>query len=224
MDEKQERQREFFKEFLQPTKLAKKPLGDDTARKIHTITLSNEQLIFAFIGLIILLVTCFSLGVERGKRIVAGKQWRPEEEAVAEKGVITEEKMQVALVKEKTQALVEPQAPVKPQRPVKLQSPVEPQAPVKLQRPVKDNKVPEKITVAQKKTLPFAVQVAAYTGNNQAEKEKRLLESKGYGVEIAKSGKYFVIYVVGFADRKEAGIALEKLRERYKDCFVRKRR
>ena len=215
MDEKQERQREFFTEFSEPAKLTKKTLGADTARKIHTIIFSNEQLIFVFIGLVILIVTCFSLGVERGKRIAVVRQREPGE-VVAEKKIIVREKARATPLKETARAPVKPKARVKPKPPVKAK------APVKVRRPAKE--APKKIAVARMKALPFTVQVAAYKGNVQAEQEKKLLESKGYGAEIKKSGKYFVVYAVGFANKQEAAKASEILRDRYKDCFVRKRR
>src|SRR3989338_8575251 len=69
MNEEQELQQELFQEFSQPSRLKRKQLGIGAVRKVHSVTFSNEQLIFAVIGFIILLVVCFSLGVERGKRI-----------------------------------------------------------------------------------------------------------------------------------------------------------
>ncbi len=78
MNEKQELQKELFEEFSQSPKSGRRGFDITGAKKLHNIALSNEQLIFVFIGLIILMAICFSLGVERGKRIVPSAKEQPQ--------------------------------------------------------------------------------------------------------------------------------------------------
>ncbi len=86
MNEKQELQKELFEEFSHPGKSGRRGFDITGAKKLHNIALSNEQLIFIFIGLVMLMAVCFSLGVERGKRIVPSPKEQPQvpvkEEAV----------------------------------------------------------------------------------------------------------------------------------------------
>ena len=181
MDGKREIQKELFEEFAQPAALRKKILEPGAGKRVYNIRLSNEQLIFAFIGVVILLVICFSLGVERGKRIVIAKKEPPKEEVIIEK---------------------------------KAETPVE---------AVEAREIPEEPVIAKRVSLPYVIQVAAYKDNIQAEKEKKILEKKGYVTKITKSGKYSIVYVVGFADKKEAENAAGKLKDRYRDCFIKRR-
>lgn len=179
MNEKREIQKELFEEFSQPARLRRKALRSETARKIYNISLSNEQLIFIFIGLIILLVICFSLGVERGKKIAIVKRRQSKEEFA---------------VKEKIQVLPE------------------------------DKQAPKKVAIARKNVLPYVIQVAAYKDNKQAEREKDFLEKKGHNAEVIRGGKYSIVYVVGFENKKEAEKVAINLKNRYKDCFIKKRK
>ncbi len=178
MHERREIQKELFEEFTQPVRLRKKILGPGAGKRIYNIRLSNEQLIFIFIGLVILLVICFSLGVERGKRIVIARREPAKEKVVVEK---------------------------------KAETPIE-------------EKISKEPVIVKEVSSPYVIQVAAYKDNKQAEKEKELLEKRGYVAEIAKSGKYYIVYVAGFANRKKAESIAKKLKHRYKDCFVKKRK
>ena len=178
MHERREIQKELFEEFTQPVRLRKKILGPGAGKRIYNIRLSNEQLIFIFIGLVILLVICFSLGVERGKRIAIARREPAKEKVVVEK---------------------------------KTETPTE-------------EKISKEPVIVKEVSSAYVIQVAAYKDNKQAEKEKELLEKRGYAAEIAKSGKYYIVYVAGFANTKKAETAAKKLKNRYKDCFIKKRK
>ncbi|UCH12079.1 MAG: SPOR domain-containing protein [Candidatus Omnitrophota bacterium] len=157
--------------------MRKKILGPGAGKRIYNIRLSNEQLIFIFIGLVILLVTCFSLGVERGKRIVMAGREPAKEKVAVEK---------------------------------KAKTPIE-------------EKISKEPVIVKEVSSPYVIQMAAYKDSKQAEKEKKLLEKKGYVAEVAKSGKYSIVYVAGFSNMKEAESIAKKLKSRYNDCFIKRR-
>lgn len=174
MSEKREVQKEFFNEFTHEEGARKMPLGIKPTKKLYNLTFSNEQIIFAVIGFVILMVICFSLGVERGKRIGVVRVPAPERR-VAE-------------------------TPTKPKSVVVKKKPV-----------------------TKKTQSEYVIQVAAFRSKAQANEERGILVKDGYSTEISASGRYSVVYAIGFRTRKEAEASLTKLRNKYKDCFIRRR-
>ena len=177
-------QKELFEEFQKPAKSRRGPLGIGAPHKVYNIMLSNEQLILLIIGLIILLVICFSLGVEKGKRTALAKKNQVVKIVVAEDIVtLPEASEQIQVQKEA-----------------------------------------KKVIPAKSSSSLFVVQLASYKDIVKARKEQESLRSKGYEAEVAGSGKYSVLYVVGFDNKNEANVARAKLKSRYKDCFIKHRR
>jgi len=184
MGERREVQKELFEEFQKPAKSRRGPLGIGAPHKVYNIMLSNEQLILLIIGLIILLVICFSLGVEKGKRTALAKKNQVVKIVVAEDIVtLPEASEQIQVQKEA-----------------------------------------KKVIPAKSSSSLFVVQLASYKDIVKARKEQESLRSKGYEAEVAGSGKYSVLYVVGFDNKNEANVARAKLKSRYKDCFIKHRR
>ena len=70
---RREVQKEFFQEFSEPGKRIRKTFDTSAVRRTYNLRLATEHIIFVFIGLIVLLVICFSLGVEKGKRTALAK-------------------------------------------------------------------------------------------------------------------------------------------------------
>jgi hypothetical protein len=68
----------------------------------------------------------------------------------------------------------------------------------------------------------YVIQVATYKNENIAKREKRLLEKKGLPAIISQRGNYLVIFVGKYSTKKEAESKLKSLKERYRDCFVRR--
>lgn len=176
MNEENQIQKDLFENYNQPRRLRRKILGVNAPRRFYNITFSIEQIIFVVIGLLILFVVSFSLGVEKGKR----------------QAIIKEQKLfQEEPVKEEVK---------------------------------KPELILEPLPVPAPKLSPsYVIQVASYKDNNEAEDEKRSLEKKGYTAEIAVSGKYSVIYITGFASKKEAQEVVTKIKGKHKDCFIKKR-
>ncbi|MFH0731872.1 MAG: SPOR domain-containing protein [Candidatus Omnitrophota bacterium] len=193
METKRDVQQELFEEFSQPANTKRKRLSHDTAKKIYTFTFSNEQMIFGSIGFIILLIICFSLGVEKGKRINRAVQPQIKQE-------------QAAVIPAPESAI-----PAKKIEPIK-------RAPLLKAEPIKPKQEPVKPAVSD-----YVVQCAAHASKAGAEKEKALLVNNGYQALVIESGKYFVVYATGFSNKEQAKAACEKLKSKYKDCFVRRK-
>ncbi|OQX81494.1 MAG: hypothetical protein B6D56_02130 [Candidatus Omnitrophica bacterium 4484_70.1] len=85
-------------------------------------------------------------------------------------------------------------------------------------------KVEKKVNQQGKKIIlkKYVIQVATYRNKRLAQKEKKLLEKRGYPVILSRKGKYMVIFVGKFSTKEEAQKKLKYLKSRYKDCFIRR--
>jgi len=68
----------------------------------------------------------------------------------------------------------------------------------------------------------YKIQVASFFKEKTASREANELRKIGFPVSVAKKGKYVVIYVGGFDDEVEAKNNLQTLKQRYKDCILRR--
>lgn len=67
----------------------------------------------------------------------------------------------------------------------------------------------------------YRIQVASFYKLSSANQEAKELKDKGYSVKIGKKGKYSVVYVGNFNNKKEAEKNLKKLKKTYQDCMLR---
>ncbi|MBU1147511.1 MAG: SPOR domain-containing protein [Candidatus Omnitrophica bacterium] len=68
----------------------------------------------------------------------------------------------------------------------------------------------------------YVIQLAAFKAQGAAEQEREKLRKIGYKADIKRSGDYYQLYVGGFSEKKYAEQLEKKLKETYKDCYVKK--
>lgn len=68
----------------------------------------------------------------------------------------------------------------------------------------------------------YTIQLASYLSKNSAQKEAELLKKKGLLPLVVNKGKYTVICVGNFPDKKNALALLPELKKKYRDCFIRR--
>lgn len=68
----------------------------------------------------------------------------------------------------------------------------------------------------------YTVRVASYFKESTAEKEMELLKGKGIDSFTYQSGRYYVVCVGRFEDKKKARSEQRKLLKSYPDCYVKK--
>ncbi|MGE5307608.1 MAG: SPOR domain-containing protein [Deltaproteobacteria bacterium] len=68
----------------------------------------------------------------------------------------------------------------------------------------------------------FTVQIGTYEVLATAERERQKLAQKGFSPQIVKKGAYNVVCVGAFADKETARSLLSKLRQNYRDCYIRR--
>ena len=87
----------------------------------------------------------------------------------------------------------------------------------------------EKITKEKKaeepkirKTEGYIIQLAAFNKRVPAEAEQVELQKRGYRADVRQSGNYYQLYIQGFDSTEKAQEVLRKLKEKYKDCYIKK--
>jgi len=67
----------------------------------------------------------------------------------------------------------------------------------------------------------YIIQLVTYSSNRYAEQELERLKAAGIEGSVIQSGKYFVVYAGVYRSKSAAKEKLSNFKERYKDCFVR---
>lgn len=155
------------------------------------VSLSAEKLVFVSIGIIMLLVVFFALGVENGKAISV---------KAADVGPVT---MRTPI--QATAQGVSPSA-----------------APAQKAVPVKS--VSTVTNIAPKgKTQPYTIAAASFSKETYAVKEVNRLKGSGFEAFVLKSDPYYLVCIGSFTNKDSAKMTLNKIRQMYKDAYVRLR-
>lgn len=166
-------------------------------KKRPTLILPLDTLILLGIVVFLLLILSFSLGVEKGRKTA----YRNLEK---EKQLLKESQFQTADVKN---------------------SPKQTAVETKDSEVQKTEKEPKQTIIEKEESWDdnkYLIQVATYLTEKTAKQEAEKLQNKGYPVVITKKGKFVVIFVGGFKDKEKAKENMKSLKEKYKDCFIRR--
>lgn len=68
----------------------------------------------------------------------------------------------------------------------------------------------------------YTIQLASYQNKTSAQKEAEALKKRGLAPLIVSKGKFSVLYVGNFPNKKTAESLLVELRKRYRDCLIRR--
>lgn len=169
-------------------------------RFLH-LKVAYEDIVFGLLGLMLVVLASFCLGVERGKQLDGGSSVavsvsspafaRP---AVSGPAADLSEGIIVA-------------ADVQMRRP----APVIPAPAV----------MPSVPLAGQSGRSVYAIQLASYAGNQSAQSEVQRLQRKGVQALVVKQSKYFELRAVGFESRIDAEKALLTLKKIYRDAFIK---
>jgi len=157
--------------------------------------ISPETFIGAVILFALLLIFSFSWGIERGKAIV----YREIKEGMHNDMILAD----------RSENTVSP-VTVKPEAKHIEEKPVLPQ-----------NKKQAKSVASKVQAGRYAVQLIVYKSERYAEKEIEWLKQNKYSfIKKEKNGK-IIVSAGPYADKNTAKGQMQKLRARYKDCFVK---
>jgi len=190
-------QKEFFEEFDY------KPKWPRFLRKRHfpqrqmSLRLTYERLILFIAASCVLLVISFCLGVERGKNVVIPERFNRESRDVPSlRGPATNHGGDEAILSPNKKVAAVPQ----PKKTVKL------------------------VPAPPASDTAYSIQVATYIKKDTAEDELLRLKRDGLPAYMTQMGKFYLLTVGDYANREEAKKVEGKLKIRYNDCFVKKRR
>ena len=201
MNDNKEYQSELFNEFSEEPAKQRRFIKRLERQKQITLVISREKLIFSVISVILLYVIFFSLGIERGKKIANRSMKQDANSALITTSTseIDTQSKQLAAKGENTTVA---------------------------QENVSNLEVITKPTEAEE-TVPklkdfYSIQAAAYSNLSRAEKEASKVKTAGNDAIIDSSGKYHLLLIGKFQNKKDASALRKKLASKYKGCYVRK--
>ncbi|MFH1552096.1 MAG: SPOR domain-containing protein [Candidatus Omnitrophota bacterium] len=207
-------QNDFFGEQFHAKKGRKSRLLSrySQQRFLPHIRIPVEHTVILAIGVLILIIISYAVGVERGKRMPPAKL------------VIARETASVAL-EEKEVAKAPQPAPDKDMPELRQQFKAEPEA----DRLGSDIDVAGEQAQIEIKTdtsvsagTVYIVQLASFKDRYSANKEINKLKEKGVEAHFTKKGQWYQVYATGYRTIDEAKKAREKLITDYEDCYIRK--
>ena len=74
----------------------------------------------------------------------------------------------------------------------------------------------------EKYLFTYTIQVASFKKEAYVKEEAKRLKSKGYETIIIPKGKWIILCVGKFEDKKEAEVLRKELRKKYGDCIIRR--
>ena len=156
-----------------------------------------EKALLVAIGCVVISIVAYSLGVEKGKRITAVKS--------------VPEAVDVALLKPRVVMPVAVNREIyTTSQPIKVE--------VKNQVIAEPRVNPLQATQAQK----YTIQLASYESKAKAQVEISKLKKKGFTPVLILKGKYNLVCLGKFPNKKTAELMLSQLKKHYRDCIIRR--
>jgi cell division septation protein DedD len=160
------------------------------------ISVSLDTLIVIIIGVLMVNLTAFVLGIEKGK-------------------VIAKSESSKVIAIEPDSNAAEPL--------LQKKITVVPAAAEEEQKTIEINPAEEK-TVAENSANPSAgyiIQLVTYSSDSFAHSEVDRLSAQGLDGHVLKSGEYYIVYAGTYNSKIKANEKLASYKQRYKDCYVR---
>lgn len=170
-----------------------------------------EKTIFLIIAFSLTAIASFTLGVEKGKKISALRSaatfdlaaLKPKEEVIAPTVLINKQEYTTTSQTLKNTPIVN--------------------AALINQPPLIQSVSNKKIDLARSQgNQKYTIQIASYSSKSQAQKEMQALKKKGLNPIIISKGKYSIICLGSYTDKKNAESMLVQLKKRYQDCIIRR--
>ena len=163
------------------------------------ISVSPDTVIVIIIGVLMVNLSTFVLGIEKGKSIARNSD---------DKNIVV-------------QPLGNAVVPMKQKRSLDVPA-------VTIEQKVQGKKTKIK-TIEQKQIVnnvgnsasEYIIQLVTYSSDSSAHKEVSRLNDIGLNGHVLKSGVYYIVYAGTYNSKMIAKKKLAMFKERYKDCFVR---
>lgn len=202
--EKDNTQKELF-EFQAPRKQPRK-LGQFLQQADFAISINAEKLVFISIGIILVLVVAFALGVERGK-------------AISQKASEARTALAQATIPAPAQSVQGQPAAAKVQFSAQAAQ-AQPATAVKVQPSAAQAQQPVQAKTAVQ-AKPYIIVAAAFSKEAFANKELSRLKTAGLDPFVYYSEPYYLVCVGPFANKSDAQKVLTRVKQIYHDAYVR---
>lgn len=218
-------QKDFFSEGRSRDKTPRKPGFLDKYlehRFLPHIKMPVEYTIVIGIGILVLTIIAYAVGVEKGKRMMSAEM-ASSKVKVSAAPVDQVDGIGVAEVSYEDWIRPEPETGkvVK-----KTESPIkEEPKPVEVAAPVQKVVAEKEPVVEKKEEAPeteYAIQLASFRDEGSAKTEAAKLKKKGINADFSKKGEWFQVFSGGYRTRSEADNAVNTLAEMYPDCFIKR--
>lgn len=178
--------------------------GERVLKQRNTVSLPLDTFVLLLVVVVLLFVLAFSLGVERGRKIASHKiedAFSLETTSLAEENIAVKQESSQAKIIEDSKEVVLIERPLAAAE----------TASNSISKPV-----------VEQNSKQYIIQVATYLKEDIALAEAKKLKTQGQEVSVSKKGNFSVLFSGGFENREEAQKAMQLLRKRYKDCFIRR--
>jgi hypothetical protein len=207
--ESEKYQKELF--VFDPPKKAQARFGSIFPRADLAITLTPEKMVFAAIGVIMLIVVFFALGVEKGRNAAYVK--------------FTETKTVIKDI------IATPIIPVRPAIVPVVVTKSSAAAPIVVSKSAATDTAakinPQTTTIKAQavfdKTKPYTVVAVTFSREDLAIKEVGKLRMAGLDAFVYYKGPYYVACVGSFQNKEAAGKILNKIKQMHRDAYVKLR-
>jgi len=163
-----------------------------SSRSFWTFMRDYEKTVLIIIGMVIIGIVSFSLGVERGKRLALIKASPAFDIAL---NALPEAKP----LNDQVTKQVQLQTASLPER----------QNIIELAKPIET-------------AGGYTIQLASYKTRKFAQKEAQDLKKKGYVTFIIPKGSYLILCVGNFSTKDKARTLLAQIQQKYRGCYIRR--
>ncbi|MFH1063234.1 MAG: SPOR domain-containing protein [Candidatus Omnitrophota bacterium] len=164
------------------------------------ISVSLDTLIVIIIGVMMVNLTAFVLGIEKGKLIAAKNEQT--------KTIVLEPVGNAAVPSKQKKKLIVP-AVIEPEKNIEINTEI--------------NTIEEKQIVKniEHPADGYIIQLVTYSSDSNANSEVDRLNAQGLQGHVLKSGEYYIVYSGMYNSKIKANEKVTSFKQRYKDCFVR---
>ncbi|MFH1395125.1 MAG: SPOR domain-containing protein [Candidatus Omnitrophota bacterium] len=218
-------QNDFFEEEVSCLTKIKKPRRIkrySEKRLLSYIKMPVEYIVILSIGVLVLLIVSYAVGVKTGETRMNTKF------AVSEMPIIGQDE---ALKEDLGVVQLSDSEPFVQEETVKSEKTVTEDVPVTIEENLEntDNSLvleeilstPKSVKGAVEKPV-YIIQLASFKNEKSAQKEIQVLKQMNINADLLKKGEWYQVSAVGYGTIKEAKAAKEKLAETYTDCYIKR--
>lgn len=197
-------QKELFEGFEAPRRSRRPRFAQLFQKTDFSIALTAEKLVFISIGIIMLIVVFFAMGIEKGKSLAA------KIDAPVAPAQTVAAKVKVPAKVAATPAKVTTAPAAAPVAQAKV-------------APGPANISPKDKSTVSPNDKPYTIVAAAFLRQDFASNEAAILKAGGLDAFVLKSDPYYLACVGSFANKDSALKSLNKVRQKHRDAYVKLR-